>query len=136
MASLLQVDAVTDKAASRTVPMGDVLNGTCRAWLHEEFGVLKASYNVASVTRSSTNNYLATVALTNPLPDTNYSLIGSAGGSNGQYATVTMGVDCNASMSTSQPSFAPRTVSSFQFVTYTSQWAAVTASTTNIAVFR
>lgn len=85
--STLKVNTLTDTAATKSVPIADVVNGTARAWVNfngtaatSPFtvanGGIRAAYNVASVTDNGTGNY--TVNFTNAMTDANYTLVGTA----------------------------------------------------------
>lgn len=81
--STLKVNTLTDTAATKSVPIEDVVNGTARAWVNFDgtFGTspftvanggIRAAYNVSSVTDNNTGDY--TVNFTNAMPDANYSV--------------------------------------------------------------
>ena len=82
----LNVDVVQSSTAG-TPPQFNDGNGTqvgtlCRAWVNFNgtsgaSPVVRASFNVGSVTRTATGSY--TINFTNALSDTNYSVVISAG---------------------------------------------------------
>ena len=61
--------------------MDNAIYGSAKAWVRYlgASGTIQASYNVSSVTRSSTGVY--TVNMTNAMSDTNYSVIASSSSS-------------------------------------------------------
>lgn len=78
--STLKVNTLTDTAATKSVPIEDVVNGTARAWVNFDGTgtvAIRASYNVSSITDNSTGNY--TVNFTTALSDANYAAVCSAG---------------------------------------------------------
>jgi hypothetical protein len=79
--STLKVNTLTDTAATKSVPIEDVVNGTARAWVNFDgtFGTspftvanggIRAAYNVSSVTDNGTGDY--TINFTTAMPDANY----------------------------------------------------------------
>lgn len=75
--STLKVNTLTDTAATKSVPIADVVNGTARAWVNFNGTgtvAIRAQYNVASITDNATGNY--TINFTNALTDANYSVSG------------------------------------------------------------
>lgn len=69
-----QTNAVTNTG-------GNPLYYAARAWVNYKGTStrgIRASVNVASVTRNSTGNY--TFAFTTPMPDANYAIVATAGG--------------------------------------------------------
>jgi hypothetical protein len=82
--STLKVNTLTDTAATKSVPIEDVVNGVARAWVNFDgtsnvggFCNIRASYNVTSVTDNGTGDY--TVNFTTAMPDANYVVAGSTG---------------------------------------------------------
>lgn len=119
-------------STSGTPPQFNDGNGTqvgtlCRAWVNfngtTSPGTIRASFNVASVTKSATGYYA--VNFTNALPDANYSVSGT--GSAGQASLVCVS-PADASVA--------RTTSAFQIAVATSNGAAYDSSVVNISVFR
>jgi hypothetical protein len=75
------VDVIQSSTANTPVQFNDG-NGTqigtlCRAWVNfnGSTSTIRASFNVSSVTRTSTGNF--TINFTNALPDTNYAPTGT-----------------------------------------------------------
>lgn len=90
------VDTIQSSTAGTPVQFNDG-NGTqvgtlCRAWVNfnggngNTAGVINASFNVSSVTRTALGNY--TINLTNAMPDANYVVA-----NNHQYANSSGGSD-------------------------------------------
>lgn len=78
--STLKVNTLTDTAATKSVPIEDVVNGVARAWVNfngTSTVAIRASYNVTSITDNGTGDY--TVNFTTAMPDANYSVSGSTG---------------------------------------------------------
>jgi hypothetical protein len=76
--STLKVNTLTDTAATKSVPIEDVVNGVARAWVNfngTSTVAIRASYNVTDITDNGTGVY--TVNLTTAMPDTNYSWVGT-----------------------------------------------------------
>lgn len=76
--STLKVNTLTDTAATKSVPIEDVVNGTARAWVNFNGTgtvAINAQYNVSSITDNNTGDY--TVNFTNAMPDANYSVVGT-----------------------------------------------------------
>lgn len=96
---------VVQSSTTNTPPVFRGGNGTetgklCRAWVY--FGyvssaiIIRASFNVSSVTRNGTGDY--TVYFTNAMPDTNFAAITGTAQSTGTGATAAQyvsGVDGN-----------------------------------------
>jgi hypothetical protein len=77
--STLKVNTLTDTAATKSVPIEDVVNGVARAWVNfDGTGTvsIRASYNVSSITDNGTGDY--TVNFTTAMPDANYCVNVSA----------------------------------------------------------
>ena len=85
--STLKVNTLTDTAATKSVPIEDVVNGTARAWVNFDGtaatspftianGGIRATYNVSSVTDNGTGDY--TINFTNAFANANYTVTGSA----------------------------------------------------------
>lgn len=73
--STLKVNTLTDTAATKSVPIADVVNGTARAWVNFNGTgtvAIRAQYNVASITDNGTGDY--TVNFTTAMPDADYSV--------------------------------------------------------------
>jgi len=91
--STLKVNTLTDTAATKSVPIEDVVNGVARAWVNFNGTgtvAIRASYNISSITDNGTGDYTAN--FTTALVDANFSVAGipqrsSAGGTswNGLY---------------------------------------------------
>ena len=65
-----------------TMPVGSQSNASCIAWVNANgtsgaSPVIRASYNITSVTRNSTGNY--TVVMTNAAQDANYAVVITCG---------------------------------------------------------
>jgi hypothetical protein len=78
--STLKVNTLTDTAATKSVPIEDVVNGVARAWVNFNGTTntggncdIRASYNVTSVTDNGTGDY--TINFTNAMSDANYSAV-------------------------------------------------------------
>ena len=71
MAGTIVSDTLQDGAGNSTA-MDNAIYGSAKAWVNftGSNGVIRASYNVSSVTRNGTANY--TVNFTNAFVDTNY----------------------------------------------------------------
>jgi hypothetical protein len=100
MAGTIVADQLQDGAGNST-SMDNAIYGSAKAWVNFN-GVsgsvaIRASYNVSSVTRSSTGVYV--ISFTNAFTDTNYCSVGMCGYNNttgtmlsqeiGQYAPTT-----------------------------------------------
>ena len=72
MAGTIVADTIQDGAGNSTA-MDNAIYGSAKAWVNftGSTAVIKASYNVGSITRSSTGVY--TVNFTNALSDANYA---------------------------------------------------------------
>jgi hypothetical protein len=80
--STLKVNTLTDTAATKSVPIEDVVNGVARAWVNFNGTTntggncdIRASYNVTDVDDNGTGNY--TINFTNAMPDANYIICSS-----------------------------------------------------------
>jgi hypothetical protein len=74
--STLKVNTLTDTAATKSVPIEDVVNGVARAWVNFNGTgtvAIRADYNVTDITDNGTGDY--TVNFTNAMPDANYSVV-------------------------------------------------------------
>lgn len=78
--STLKVNTLTDTAATKSVPIEDVVNGVARAWVNFNGTTntggncdIRASYNVTDVDDNGTGDY--TVNFTNAMPDANYCVV-------------------------------------------------------------
>jgi len=85
MAGTLVADTLQDGAGNSTA-MDNAIYGSAKAWVNFNgtsgaSPVIRASYNVSSVTRNGTGNY--TVTYTNAFIDGNYVITTCAGGSSG-----------------------------------------------------
>jgi hypothetical protein len=123
--STLKVNTLTDTAATKSVPIEDVVNGVARAWVNFNGTgtvAIRASYNVTDITDNGTGNY--TVNFTTAMPDANYALSGSAYNSGGNNS---VGLDTNRAPSSSA---APITTSN------TNTGAAFDSAITTVAIFR
>lgn len=80
--STLKVNTLTDTAATKSVPIADVVNGTARAWVNFDGTgtvAIRGQYNVSSITDNGTGDY--TINFTTAMPDANYAFVGCAGDS-------------------------------------------------------
>jgi hypothetical protein len=103
--STLKVNTLTDTAATKSVPIEDVVNGVARAWVNFNGTgtvAIRASYNVTNITDNGTGDY--TVNFTNAMTDANYSWSfgtrneGTAGASDPQgHVSVKLGATPTAS---------------------------------------
>lgn len=122
--------AIQSNAAS-TPPLfqdsaGTQIGTLCRAWVNftGSTAVIRASFNVSSVTRNNTGDY--TVNITNALPDANYMIAGTGSGATTNMLPVTPADTTTA-----------RTASAFRFVILASNGGtAVDCAQTSVAVFR
>ena len=65
--------------SNSTVPVDTVVNGTAKAWVNFNGTgtvAIRRAFNVSSITDNGAGNY--TVNFTNAMPDSNYSIAGSA----------------------------------------------------------
>ena len=89
--STLKVNTLTDTAATKSVPIEDVVNGVARAWVNfngTSTVAIRASYNVTSITDNGTGDY--TVNFTNAMSDANYAVAYALSLSAGEgFATTT-----------------------------------------------
>jgi hypothetical protein len=124
--STLKVNTLTDTAATKSVPIEDVVNGTARAWVNFNGTgtvAIRAQYNVTSITDNGTGDY--TVNFTTAMPDTNYSGVALFG--NGNTVSVAPVADIGATPTTS----------AFRVLCYLrSTGAALDAAHCNVAIFR
>ena len=70
-----QLGTITDGTNSTSVT--NAINGSAKAWVNFSgvmTAIVRASFNVSSVTRNGTGNY--TINFANALPDSNYSVVG------------------------------------------------------------
>ena len=68
--------------SNATVPVDTVVNGTAKAWVNfngEGTVAIRRAFNVSSITDNGTGRF--TVTFTTAMVDTNYSVVGGAGGS-------------------------------------------------------
>ena len=102
----------------------NVIQGSAKAWVNFDgtTGTRRASYNVSSVTRSSTGIYI--VNFTTALADANYSSVVSAG--EGSAAGITFRA----------PSATPTTTTFLIETTNSNQSAYEDASYVSVAIFR
>lgn len=73
--STLKVNTLTDTAATKSVPIEDVVNGTARAWVNFNGTgtvAIRAQYNVDGITDNAAGDY--TINFTTALADTNYAV--------------------------------------------------------------
>lgn len=128
MAGTLVIDTL--KSSTANPPTVQNTSGTeigtfCRAWVNFNgvtTAAIRASFNVSSVVRNSTGDY--TVNFTNSLPDANYSVPVSAGGSSANYYAVTL------------DQLTARTASAVRIGIYYSGTGYFDSAQVNIAVFR
>jgi hypothetical protein len=73
---------LANSAGTKTVPVNTIIDGTTKAWIRFDGdvtgGSVKDSFNISSI--SNVNIGIWTINFTNAMPDTNYALVGSAGG--------------------------------------------------------
>jgi spore coat protein CotH len=75
--STLKVNTLTDTAATKSVPIEDVVNGVARAWVNFNGTgtvAIRASYNVSSITDNGTGKY--TINFANAMSTANYAIVG------------------------------------------------------------
>jgi len=79
MAGTIVADTLQDGAGNSTA-MDNAIYGSAKAWVSftGTTGVIRASYNVSSITRNAAGNY--NINFTNALSDANYSAIGMSQG--------------------------------------------------------
>ena len=93
--------------AGVSTPMADVVNGSARAWVSFN-GVgtvaVRSSYNVSSITDLGVGSYQ--INFTTPMPDANYSVVGTAWfpGSTAAITGVTATNTGSVTVSTTGPS--------------------------------
>ena len=91
MAGTFVSDTIQD-GAGNTVPTTTAIKGSAKAWVTfngtTSPGTIYASFNVSSVTKSTTGQYA--VNFTNSMTDANYAITGSAGGTNPSYIFTTL----------------------------------------------
>jgi hypothetical protein len=83
--STLKVNTLTDTAATKSVPIEDVVNGVARAWVNFNGTgtvAIRADYNVTDITDNGTGDY--TVNFTNAMPDANYVNVFGSYANNGE----------------------------------------------------
>jgi hypothetical protein len=108
MAGTIVADTIQDGAGNSTA-MDNAIYGSAKAWVNWNGtnGVIRASYNVSSVTRTATGRY--TVNITNALTDANYCVnittdfsvtAAPVTGLNGSLTTSNFGVATNNSSGT------------------------------------
>lgn len=76
--STTRAEIITNLAASKTVPVDTVINGTAKAWATfngDGTIALKSAFNVSSITDNGAGSY--NVNFTTPMPDANYAVVGS-----------------------------------------------------------
>ena len=125
--STLKVNTLTDTAATKSVPIEDVVNGVARAWVNFNGTgtvAIRASYNVTSITDNGTGDY--TVNFTNAMTDANYAIAGTGSGATTNMLPVTPADATTA-----------RTTSAARFVILASNGgAAVDCAQVSIVIFR
>ena len=121
-ASVVKNDTTTPPAFQNSA--GTEIGQLSRAWVNfnGSTGVIRASFNVTSITKNGTGDY--TVNMTNSLPDANYSVSGLCGG------TANVGFIWLADQITA------RTTSLFRFYTLSNTTAVADPAQVNIAVNR
>ena len=96
MAGTIVSDTTQDGTGNSTSTT-TVINGSAKAWGYFTYisSVLTvlASYNVSSITRSATGQYVVT--MTNALVDANYATVGSAGAVTASGSTCNMHANTN-----------------------------------------
>ena len=99
MAGTLVVDII-QSGASGTPPTitdsaGTQIGTLCRAWVNFDgnTGTTRSSFNVTSVTKSSTSNY--TISFTAAMPDTYYVIVVGAGNATGATTLQSIITACN-----------------------------------------
>lgn len=72
--STIKTDTLQNVAGTLTVPVGTVVNGSAKAWVNYNgtAQVVRASFNVSSVTWNSAGNY--TVNFATSIGDSNYAV--------------------------------------------------------------
>jgi len=132
MAGTIVADTIQDGAGNSTA-MDNAIYGSAKAWvLFDGTGpTIRSSYNVSSVTRQGTGQFLVT--MTNALADKNYVVVGSL--VNGTTPTVN-GVAFLAGSDYSGATAGSQTTTSFYFGTWAYPTTATNFPYTNVAVFR
>jgi hypothetical protein len=86
--SKVKTNELANVADTESVPIGDVINGSARAWVNFDGTgtvAIRDSYNVSSITDNGTGNYI--VNFDTPMPDANYA-VSASGDFTGVTATV------------------------------------------------
>jgi hypothetical protein len=99
MAGQLTIDTL--KASSGVLATQNGMSGIAKAWVNFDgtgTPAIRGSFNVSSITDNGTGNY--TVNFTTAMPDVNYSIAGSVGGSTAGDSGV-FGLSGSPSISTS-----------------------------------
>ena len=127
--STLQCTNIQDTSGGNSLTTAQNYSGTAKAWVNfngtTSPGTIRASFNVSSVTKSSTGTYV--VNLTSAMSDTNYVCIGHGSG----------GYPVNSSNYNRVIECAPNTTSSVSCITYAPNNAAVVDITyCSVSVFR
>ena len=122
----------TIKSNTTNPPLFQNTSGTeigtlCRAWVNFN-GTLsspitpRASYNVSTVTKNGTGDY--TITFTTAMPDENYSIAASCGGTSGI-------VNVRGRDESTQ-----RTVSAARLLVFNTSFAAADSAQVNVSIFR
>jgi hypothetical protein len=125
--STLKVNTLTDTAATKSVPIEDVVNGVARAWVNFNGTgtvAIRASYNVTSITDNGTGDY--TVNFTTAMTDVNYA------------GVITTSSDAISAMYTYEAgTFSnSRSTTSFRVNTVSAAPTAVDRTSVNVVIFR
>lgn len=105
--STLKCDNLQNSAGTKTVPMNTVVDGSAKAWVNFNGTgtvAIRASFNVTSITDNGVGNYTANFI--SPMPDANYTLVGSGKGLQGVYYAPSIGISQESVLSTTSCRFA------------------------------
>lgn len=105
--STLKTNNLQAVSGGAVVPIADVVNGVCRAWVNFNgtgTPAIRASYNVASITDNGVGDY--TINFTTALTDANCAAVGTSGDGSAANNSVVVG-----------PRAAPTTTSFRMYVT-------------------
>jgi hypothetical protein len=123
--STIKADTLSNLAGTQTVPVSTVAQGSAKAWVNFNGTgtvAIRASFNVSSITDNGTGDY--TVNFTTAMPDANYTVSYSAGGTAGIF-TGRLNDDATA-----------RTSSAFRLLIASSTFTATDAAQVNASIFR
>ena len=139
--STLKVNTLTDTAATKSVPIEDVVNGVARAWVNFNgtgTPAIRASYNVSNIIDNATGNY--TIEFDTAMSDTDYAVVGCGGPNVAAGSNATSGTIVTPLVSTTSPYTVPAlSTSSVRIATITTPnnfSTSVDTAYIHVAVFR